>query len=265
MGMFELQKHRVYGLVLGLVTNNKDPERLGRVKVKYHMLDQQVESDWCRLVSFYAGKSRGAYWVPEVDDEVVLGFEHGDVNFPYIIGSVWNGKDKPKDEKSGTDDYGLSNFADDENDRKIIHSRSGHLLVLDDTKGKEKIVLADASRKNVLTMDVKNKSITLDCLEGDYTVNVPKGTMTINAKNMRINVEEDVITKVGRDTSWKTGRDMRLEADKNILIKSGKQWSGEAGAGLNLKAAQAMSAEAAQITEKASGFFVMKGSIIKLN
>ena len=62
MSLYELQKHRVFGLVLGLVTDNKDPEQLGRVKVMYHMLYQQVQSDWCRLVTFYAGPKRGVYW-----------------------------------------------------------------------------------------------------------------------------------------------------------------------------------------------------------
>lgn len=279
MSLFELQKHRVYGLVLGLVTNNKDPEKLGRVKVKYHMLDQEVESDWCRLVTFYTGPDRGAYWVPEIDDEVVIAFEHGDVNFPYVMGSVWNGKDKPVDKKGGipgaslsgkyqgnTGKYTIGDFANDDNDKKVIHSRSGHVVVFDDTKDKEKLIIADASRKNVLTMDVKQKSVTFDCLEGDFSFNVPKGTMTINAKNLRINVEEDIKVKNGKDTTWKTDGHIKHEADKTMTFKSKQQWHGEStSAGLSLKAAQSMDAQASMISEKASGFFVMKGSIIKLN
>lgn len=265
MSLYELQKHRVYGLVLGLVTKNKDPEKLGRVKVKYHMLDQQVESDWCRVVTFYAGPNRGSYFVPEVDDEVVIGFEHGDVNFPYILGSVWNGKDKPIDAKGGTDDYSLSDYYTDDNDRKVIHSRSGHLIVLDDTKDKEKVVIADASRKNVLTMDVPKKSVVFDCLEGDFTFNVPKGTMTINAKNLVINVEENIKTKSGKDSTWDAGGLIRQCADKSMTFKSKLQYHQESGAGMSLKASAALTADAAQIKETASGFFVMKGSIIKLN
>lgn len=279
MSLYELQKHRVFGLVLGLVTDNKDPEQLGRVKVMYHMLDQQVQSDWCRLVTFYAGPKRGVYWVPEVNDEVVIGFEHGDVNFPYIIGSVWNGVDKPKDGKSGipgvklgsayegsTSSYNFPDYYTEKNDRKVIHTRSGHTLIFDDTEGKEKVILADSTRKNVLTMDVPSKSVTFDCLQGDFTFNVPEGKMTINAKNLNINVMENIKVKSGKDSTWKADGLIKHEAGKTMTFVSKLQWHAESqSAGMSLKASATLDAQAAMISEKATGFFVMKGSIIKLN
>src|SRR2546421_10678153 len=86
---------KIYGLVVALVTNNQDPDKLGRVKVKFPWLDDQVESWWARIAYPMAGKERGFWWVPEIDDEGLVGLEHGDVRFPYIAGALHNGQDKP--------------------------------------------------------------------------------------------------------------------------------------------------------------------------
>ena len=79
----------VRGVVTGLVTNLNDPDNLGRVKVKYAWLGE-VESFWVRMASPAAGGGRGFEMLPEVNDEVLLGFEHGDVQRPYILGVLWN-------------------------------------------------------------------------------------------------------------------------------------------------------------------------------
>ena len=78
--------HRLYGVVVGLVTNNQDPDKLGRVKVRFPWLGDSDESAWARLATPMAGKDRGLYFLPEVDDEVLVVFEHGDLRFPYILG-----------------------------------------------------------------------------------------------------------------------------------------------------------------------------------
>lgn len=91
---------RIYGVVVGIVTNNKDTEKLGRVKVKIPRLSGEDESNWARVTSFMAGKERGAFFLPEVDDEVLVAFEYGDINMPYVIGSLWNGKDVPPENNS---------------------------------------------------------------------------------------------------------------------------------------------------------------------
>ncbi|MGH9002624.1 MAG: VgrG-related protein, partial [Acidimicrobiia bacterium] len=85
----------IAGVVPALVTNVKDTANLGRVKVKFPWLDEQVETDWIRLATPNAGPSRGLLVLPEVDDEVLVAFEHGDLRRPYVVGALWNGKDKP--------------------------------------------------------------------------------------------------------------------------------------------------------------------------
>jgi hypothetical protein len=82
-------------LVIGIVTNNKDPDKLARVKVKFPALDESLESEWLRIASVNAGPSRGVLMLPQVNDEVIVGFENGDTRRGYVLGSLWNGKDKP--------------------------------------------------------------------------------------------------------------------------------------------------------------------------
>jgi uncharacterized protein involved in type VI secretion and phage assembly len=82
-------------LVIGVVTDNKDPDKLGRVKVKYPLLDPEVESGWARIAWGAAGNARGTVAIPHVNDEVAVGFEHGDVRRPVILGTLFNGVDKP--------------------------------------------------------------------------------------------------------------------------------------------------------------------------
>src|SRR5437868_3604561 len=87
---------RISGVVVGVVTNNQgDPDGLGRVKVKFPWLSNEEESFWARVAAPMAGKERGFYFLPEVEDEVLVAFEQGDVRFPYVVGSLWNGKDAP--------------------------------------------------------------------------------------------------------------------------------------------------------------------------
>ncbi len=129
----------VYGAVIGIVSNVDDPDSLGRVKVRYPWLKDDSESPWARIVSFMAGPSRGSVFRPETGDEVLVLFEHGDVRFPYVIGAVWNGKDAMPSERGG----------DRDNAVRLIKSRSGHKILLDDTSGSEKVTVIDQSGNEV--------------------------------------------------------------------------------------------------------------------
>jgi uncharacterized protein involved in type VI secretion and phage assembly len=83
-------------LVIGVVTNNDDPEKMGRVRVKFPGLDESHEGWWARVASVAATGGRGLMMMPLVDDEVVVGFEHGDPRRPFVLGSLWNGTGKPE-------------------------------------------------------------------------------------------------------------------------------------------------------------------------
>lgn len=83
------------GLTIGIVTNNKDPDGVGRVRVKFPALSDQEESWWARVVTPGAGSSAGLMFMPQIDDEVLVGFEHGDLRRPFVLGGVWGAKAKP--------------------------------------------------------------------------------------------------------------------------------------------------------------------------
>ena len=126
-------RDRVYGAVVGVVTSIDDPNKLGRVKVRFPWLKDDIESTWARIVSFMAGPQRGSVFRPEVGDEVLLVFEHGDMRFPYVIGGLWNGLDAMPPQRG----------ADADNNIRLIKSRSGHMILFDDTAGSEKITVID--------------------------------------------------------------------------------------------------------------------------
>jgi uncharacterized protein involved in type VI secretion and phage assembly len=140
----------VQGVAVAVVTNNKDPENLGRVKVKYPWRETEDESYWARLTTFMAGPDRGGYFLPEVNDEVLVAFENGDIDHPIILGSLWSGKLKPPE-----------NNANGKNDRRLIKSRSGHQVILDDTDGSEKIDIIDKSGRNLITIKTSSNTIEI--------------------------------------------------------------------------------------------------------
>ena len=117
-----------HSVVVGIVTNNQDPDGMARVKVRFPWLAEDAESHWIRIASPMAGNGRGMVFLPEVDDEVLLAFENGDLNRPYVLGALWNGEDNPPETNS-----------DGRNNIRKIRSRSGHEIVFNDTSGTEKL------------------------------------------------------------------------------------------------------------------------------
>ena len=183
---------RISGVVVGVVTNTQDPDGLGRVKVKFPWLSDSEESFWARVATPMAGKGRGFYFLPEVEDEVLMAFEHGDARFPYVLGALWNGQDKPPEKN----DKG-------ENNMRSIKSRSGHVIRLNDTDGKEKIEIVDKSGKNSLVFDTAQNTITITS-DKDLTLSATRGTIKLEAQKIEI----------------KSSADMGIEAGAGLDVKS---------------------------------------------
>jgi len=162
------EQGRFYGVVVGIVTNNQDPDHMARVRVKFPWLSDDNESWWARIATSMSGGGRGSYFLPEVNDEVLVAFEHGDIRFPYVLGGLWNGQDAPPAKNS-----------DGQNNIRVIHSRSGHRLRLDDTNGDEKIEIIDKTGSNSVTIKSSDNSMSLTC-NGNMSLNC-SGKMTIHA------------------------------------------------------------------------------------
>ncbi len=193
-------KHgKIQGVVIGVVTNNEDPDGMGRIKVKFPWLSDEDESNWARVTSPMAGKEMGIYFLPEVDDEVLVAFEHGDMRFPYIIGSLWNGKDSPP----ATNDDGKNNI-------RVIKSRSGHVISLNDEDGKEKIEIIDKSEANSIVIDTSANTITVTA-DKDITISAPQGTITLDGENVEIKTSADIKVEAGGKIGIKSNAAMKIE------------------------------------------------------
>src|SRR6476469_2175065 len=85
----------INGVVIGLVTDVNDPLKQGRIRVNFPWLEDEHQTDWIRIATTMAGNGRGTFFMPELQDEALVAFEHGNVRMPYVIGFLWNGKDSP--------------------------------------------------------------------------------------------------------------------------------------------------------------------------
>lgn len=177
----------IRGAVVGLVTNNKDPDNRGRIKVKFPWLGDEIESNWARVACFYAGPERGGYIMPEVGDEVLLMFERGDPATPYMIGGLWNGEDTPP---------GPGN-PDGENNTKWFQSRSGHVYRFEDKEGAELIEWRDCSGNLRFEIDVPKDLITIEAKTGDIWFKAPEGPINVTSKTMKITATNSSKIEVG--------------------------------------------------------------------
>ena len=151
----------IAGLLVALVTDNADPQALGRVKLKFPTLSDAYESDWARLAQPGAGPDSGMTMLPEVNDEVLVGFESGDIRRPYVIGGLWNGQDKPR--------LGDGLFDNGAVTRRGIISRVGHRIVFMDGAAKSGVCLV--SGDDSLRLALKQSDSSLE-LHSDGTITV---------------------------------------------------------------------------------------------
>jgi uncharacterized protein involved in type VI secretion and phage assembly len=238
-----------------LVTDNKDPKKWGRVKVQFDW-SQDVDSPWIRMAAAHAGDKRGFYFVPEVGDEVIVDFEGGRPENPFIIGTLYNGK---------------SNFSSsfhDKNNIKSIKTRSGNEIIFDDA-GK-------------LTFKNENNSIELICEKDGSIAITSNGDINITAgKNLAMSVGENMTLSVGKNLDVNVGSDMTVSADGKGSIGTGKDLDFKAASnlnasankdlvikgGANLKASGMMTKiEGSTTAEISSGAITtVKGAMVKIN
>jgi uncharacterized protein involved in type VI secretion and phage assembly len=183
-------------IAVALVTDNQDPDNMNRVKVKYPAFSDADSSYWARIATPSAGNDRGFQFLPEVNDEVLVAFEQGDINQPYVIGSLWNGQDSPPQSAS------------DAKDKRMIKSRSGHVIILDDTSGSEKIIIKDKTGSNVVQIDSSSNEMKISMegetkiiakgkisLESDQEVSI-KGQMGVKIEGMQVDIKGSAALKM---------------------------------------------------------------------
>jgi uncharacterized protein involved in type VI secretion and phage assembly len=158
--------NEISGVVIGLVQDLNDPERQGRIQLQFPWLSEAHRSAWAPVAAPMAGKKRGVFYMPELGDEVLVAFEHGDFDHPFILGYLWNGVDTPPETNHSnrvikTPGGHELRFEDSDGAKKvIINSSSGHQIVLDDTPAGQTVTVQTKGRLS-LVMDDKDASIQL--------------------------------------------------------------------------------------------------------
>ncbi|RZL85260.1 MAG: type IV secretion protein Rhs [Rhodococcus sp. (in: high G+C Gram-positive bacteria)] len=144
-----------FGAHPAVVTDVADPDGQGRVRVRLPWSPDSGGSAyqaWARLATLMAGSGRGSWFVPDVDDEVLVLFEGGDPRRPYVVGSLWNGVDSPPE----------SMDAAGANHLKVLRSRNGVTITLDDHDGREKLTLSTPGGQSVVLEDGPGKITVRD-------------------------------------------------------------------------------------------------------
>ncbi len=186
-------KKKFNGVVSAVVTNNQDPDGLGRVKVKFPWAKDQNETYWARVAVPMAGSDKGMFFIPEVDDEVLVAFFFGEIEEPVVIGVMWNGQDKPPETNTSI---------------KKIKSSNGHELVLNDednvihikSSGGEEIVLESGKKisiksgENLIEIDTKKSEINI---KSSLSLNIEATDLKIKGTNVEISANAVLTLKGG--------------------------------------------------------------------
>lgn len=194
------------------VVDTKDPEGLGRVKVSLDGFATALELPWIRLVGPYASNSFGVSFLPEVDDEVVVLQGDADaVDQMVCLGSVYNGKNKPKH----SDDDGKNNI-------KEIRTRSGHAITFDDTDGEEKLTIHTPDQKLELEFDHKEGTVTLTS-DKKIVVKVPDGKISVECKDAELKASGETTVKGDSKITVEGQSSIKVKASSSIEIESSAQ------------------------------------------
>jgi uncharacterized protein involved in type VI secretion and phage assembly len=231
-----------------VVTDNKDPDRLGRVKVKFFWQAAGSETPWIRISNAHAGSDIGFQFIPEIDDEVMVGFESGDAEKPYVMGSLYHGKHKP-----------AGSWGSDTNDVKAIRTRSGNTIELIDKKGKEEIIIYqenDKSKAHHISLATGSDPIVNIFSKGKLHIEASSIEIISNSGSIEIKSNDKLNVKSNSDTSMKA---------KNIEVKASMDL--EMSGGMNVKSEAGMELKNTGMTVSIDGSAntVIKGGIVNIN
>ena len=225
-------------LQTAFVLDVDDPEKLGRVKVQWpwnvgdaHLPGLDV---WVRVLTPHAGEKRGWFCIPEVGDEVLVGFEHGDPHRPVVLGSLYNGKDIPP-----SDGHPISWSAD--NNLKLFRTKSGNEIYFCDDSGSETIVIVQKDKQNTITLSLDGPKIAIES-EGDISLKAANISLESTSGDITLKSAAGLKTESTQDTGIKAGGNLTTEGSINYDMKAG-----------------------VNATVKGSGVVTVQGSLVKIN
>lgn len=254
-------------LMVGIVTDNKDPKGWGRVRVKLPSLTEEHASYWARVVSVGAGNGRGFDCLPEVNDEVLVGFENGDIHRPYVIGGVWNGKDSPPESVENTVSDGKVRL-------RTFKTRVGHTLqFVEEVKGGSKVgFYLDTAKQHHLYCNDTDEYIEVKTA-GAHQVK-------LDDKNKKVLVQTTGGQKLemddagGKKITLSTSGSIEISAPQGITLKAGASSIEIKGSGITIQSPSGSvnvkgvttSVEASTVNNVKGGAAVnIQGTIVKIN
>ncbi len=238
------------GAALGMVTNINDPDKLGRVKLKFPWLDDQQETDWAWTVTPGAGPTRGMEFTHEVNDQVLVLFEHGDISRPFVLGGIWSSSDAPP---------GLA-VADSKVKAWAVKTRGGHTITIENDDGSNKgaIILKTSGGQTVTISDTEKKiaiksakhTVTLDD-QGNAVTLTSGGTLELSGSGNTLKFAQSGIELTGSGGKLAiAAAGVELAANANITVKANANCDVQANAMLNLKS---------------SAILNIQGTLVKIN
>jgi phage protein D len=233
------------GVVVAQVSDARDPQHQGRVKLSFPWLSDDYVSDWARTVQLGAGKDRGYFVLPEVGDEVLAAFEQGDIRRPYVLGGLFNGTDTPRSGPIDDVDSGSGAI-----NRRSMVSRRGHRIDLLDQDGrKEGVSITTRDDALRLVLDATGSTVTLHS----------DGTVTVEAKN-------GVTVDAGTGSLQMKGSDISLKATNGVTVDGGGgAVKVSAGSELTLSGVTAKLAGSGQTEVSGGATTTITGGLVRIN
>lgn len=239
----------IAGVVVGIVEDIKDPEGLGRVRVNFPWLadkpdtvtikkGERAHSYWARIATMMAGGKRGSFFIPEVDDEVLVAFEHGRQDRPFVIGMLWNKKAAPPEQMD----------ADGKNDLRAIHTRSGHKVIFNDSKDKPSIKIVDKTGDNFIEIDSTDNAMTIKV----------KGDLTIDAGGK-------ISIKAGADIAIEAGAGLTVKAGAAGTIQTAQKLTAKSDLGVTIDGSVSTEVKGATVKVQGSAMTEIQGGLVKIN
>ncbi len=225
------------GLMVGIVTNLEDPDGHGRVKVKFPTLADDDESAWARLALPGAGPQRGLQLMPEINDEVLVGFEQGDPSHPVVLGGLWSARNAPP----------LASSAAVKSSAvvsRVLHTTAGHKIEIHEESGANKILISLAGDKGSITME-------------DAAIAV------VSTGDISVTADGAVTVKATKDLTLE-GQNVTIKATNKVNVQ-GVEVGVKGTAKAAIQAAQTEIKADATLTLSAGAMAELKGAMVKLN
>uniref|UniRef100_UPI003B3B957A type VI secretion system Vgr family protein n=1 Tax=Spirosoma sp. TaxID=1899569 RepID=UPI003B3B957A len=228
---------------LATVTDNQDPDKLGRVKVKFMWPGDNNESDWLRVAHPYTAAGEGMLFVPEINAQVLIGYESNLAEYPFVMTSLY-----PK--KKGI------TYTQRDNVQKTIQTKGGNKISLYDKDGEQKIELTNVN---------KSDTYVLISFADDGKIEIEtQGDITISGKDIQVKAQNNLTLEAQNDIELRATNAIKMEGAASVDIK-GAQIKAEADATAEIKANAQLSLEGAQTSVKGDAMVEVKGGVIMLN